>query len=271
MPQATILADTIFPPVHSLLRLDFNSEHSLPEVPYLYNERLSCLTRTWSAVLIVDIASLALQHGYGGWYDPRLWHLARMRASRNAVTLMAERYTTAIGSRLGQIRKCPVLDLEYTLWGGIVGEDGPGGIQLGDDGIGVAFAEFQEKPHNLRRKGILRAIYSKYNPADALEVIRSHPAMRLREQHFAAMRINWQDKVGNLRLITAELNIGIGRLAFLDNNPVGRPWGRQALPQVHVSDWPTDPAEYKTALLELAIGNFFRLALAEEETTVWEH
>jgi FkbH-like protein len=266
IPGAGVLLNTIFfPPLHSVLGLEFNSEYSLSEIPYLYNEHLARQVAAHPAISIVDIASLALLLGYERWYDPRMWYLARMRAGRKAIEGMAQRYAAVIGSRLGQIRKCLVLDLDNTLWGGIVGEDGPGGIVLGDEGVGLAYAEFQDEILNLRRKGILLAICSKNNGADALEAIRSHPAMRLREEHFAAIRINWEDKATNLRSISAELNIGLDSVVFLDDNPVERSWVREALPAVHVPEWPKDPSEYKTALLELAIEDFFQLALTDED------
>ncbi len=266
VPTASILLNTIFfPPLHSLLGLEFNSEYSQYEIPYFYNDHLARLVAPQPSISIVDIASLALLLGFERWYDPRMWYLARMRAGRKALEGMAQRYAAVIGSRLGQIRKCLVLDLDNTLWGGIVGEDGPGGILLGDEGVGLAYAEFQDEIVNLRRKGILLAICSKNNAADALEAIRSHPAMRLREEHFAAIRINWEDKASNLRSIAAELNIGLDSLVFLDDNPVERSWVREALPAVHVPEWPNDPSEYKTALLELAVEDFFQMTLTDED------
>jgi FkbH-like protein len=266
IPTASILLNTIFfPPLHSLLGLEFNSEYALYEIPYFYNDHLARLVAPQPSISIVDIASLALLLGFERWYDPRMWYLARMRAGRKALEGMAQRYAAVIGSRLGQIRKCLVLDLDNTLWGGIVGEDGPGGILLGDEGVGLAYAEFQDEIVNLRRKGILLAICSKNNVSDALEVIRSHPSMRLREEHFAAIRINWDDKASNLRSIAAELNIGLDSLVFLDDNPVERSWVREALPAVHVPEWPNDPSEYKTALLELAVEDFFQMTLTDED------
>src|SRR6185369_11270927 len=183
--------------------------------------------------------------GSAKWSDARLWYLARSRWSRLAVREVARRYAAAVAAQLGMMRKCLVLDLDNTLWGGIVGEDGAVGLRLGEEGPGRAYQEFQIALRALQRQGILLAINSKNNPEDALQVLRSHPGMRLQPEHFAAMRINWEEKAGNLRAIAAELNIGIDSLVFLDDNPAERAWVRDALPQVLVPEWPEDPAEFK--------------------------
>jgi FkbH-like protein len=112
---------------------------------------------------------------------------------------------------------------------------------------------------------VLLAICSKNNPEDALGIIRRHPAMRLREEHFAAIRINWEDKAANLRALAEELNIGVDGLVFLDDNPAERAWVRQSVPEVLVPDWPPDPAEYKTALLELSGRYFCALTITDED------
>jgi FkbH-like protein len=137
------------------------------------------------------------------------------------------------------------------MWGGIVGEDGPEGLQLGNSGLGNAFSEFQHALLQLSQRGFLLAVASKNNPADALEVLEKHPDMVLRPDNFACLKINWQDKPSNLREIARELNIGIDSLVFLDDNPVERSIMRQALPEVLTVELPSDPALYRRTLLEL--------------------
>jgi FkbH-like protein len=151
------------------------------------------------------------------------------------------------------------------LWGGLAGEDGLEGVKLGEQGAGLAFAEFQGELLNLYRKGFLLALCSKNNPQDALAIIRDHPSMRLREEHFAAMQINWEDKATNIRAIAEELNIGLDSLIFLDDNPAERAWVKQSIPEVLVPDWPTDPSEYKTKLLELSDRYLHKLKLTAED------
>ncbi len=266
LPGATVLLNTtVLSPKNTLAGLEYNSSFSLRDVISLYNSELGALARRTSNAVIVDVESLVTWTGYARWSDPRLWHLARMRLSREALQLLAEAYASAINSRYGRTRKCLVLDLDGTLWGGVVGEVGMAGIQLGEEGPGSAYKEFQAELLNLSRKGILLAVSSKNNPADALEVIRSHRSMLLRENCFAAMRINWEDKAANIRAIAQELNIGLDSLVFIDDSPVERTWVRQALPDVLVPEWPADASDFKGALLDLEGGPFLKLNVTAED------
>jgi FkbH-like protein len=266
LPESTVLLNTVaIDSLSTLVGLEYNSEYGLQDAANIYNAELSLLARRLHNVVIVDVASLAAGIGFENWRDSRMWYLARSRWSRQALHALADRYAATISARLGQSRKCVVVDLDNTLWGGVVGEDGLEGLRLGEDGIGRAYVEFQLELLNLYRKGVLLSICSKNNPDDALGVIRRHSAMRLREEHFAAVRINWEDKASNLRAIAEELNIGLDSLMFLDDNPAERAWIRQTAPEVLVPDWPADPAEYKTALLKLASQHFCTLAITAED------
>jgi FkbH-like protein len=266
LPRAGFFVNTIaFPPVNSLTGLEYNSEYSLAELACEYNRRLRALARERAAVAVVDTASVMAWIGYREWHDSRLWYLARSRWSRKAMRALAECYATAICGWAGLARKCIVLDLDNTLWGGIVGEDGPGGIVLAEEGLGLAFVEFQMELLNLHRKGILLAICSKNNPEDALAVIRSHPSMRLKEKHLAAMRINWEDKAANLHAIAGELNVGLDSLVFVDDNPAERSMVAEIVPEVLVPNWPSDPTEYKSALVQLSIREFPKIRITEED------
>jgi FkbH-like protein len=266
LPEATVFLNTVFfPPLNALTSLEYNSEYSLGDVAHAYNCRLAEIARSGPATVVIDIASLVAWLGFSAWRDPRLWCLARSRWSRQATQALAGRYAAAIAARMGRVRKCVVLDLDNTLWGGIIGEDGIQGIRLGEEGVGRAYAEFQAELLNLYRKGILLAICSKNNPDDALPVIRSHPGMRLREEHFAAVRINWEDKASNLRALAEELNIGLDSLVFIDDNPIERSWVREALPEVYVPEWPGDPGDFKFALLELALEHFQKFTITRED------
>lgn len=161
------------------------------------------------------------------------------------------------------MKKCIVLDLDNTLWGGIVGEDGRDGIQLSTTPPGAAFVAFQQGLRDLYDRGVILAINSANNPNDALEVIRTNPNMILKEQHFAAMRINWNDKVQNLRELANELNIGLDSMVFLDDSPHNRENVRNFLPEVETPDLPTDPVEYTKFLHSLPYFN--SIALTDED------
>jgi len=145
-------------------------------------------------------------------------------------------------------RKCLVLDLDDTVWGGVLAEDGMREVKLSDAYPGNCFKDFQRAIVSLTYRGILLAVNSKSNAEDALAMIRSHPDMVLREEHFSAIRINWSDKAENLRDIARELNLGLDALVFMDNNPVECEWVRQACPEVLVVQLPEQPHAYRTVL-----------------------
>jgi FkbH-like protein len=149
------------------------------------------------------------------------------------------------------MKKCLVLDLDNTLWGGIVGEEGVSGIQVGLSGQGGSFVAFQQVILDLYNQGVILAINSKNNFDDAMRVFREHPNMVLKEHHFAAVRINWNDKAENIRDIARELNIGLDALVFLDDDHVNRVSVRLAHPEVATPDLPEHPEQYAKFLLDL--------------------
>jgi len=156
-----------------------------------------------------------------------------------------------------------VLDLDNTLWGGIIGEDGLSGICLGDAPPGNAYAAFQRRLKGLTRRGVLLAINSRNNPEDAIEALETHPDMVLRPEDFAAMRINWKSKVENIREIARELNLRLDALAFWDDDPAERERMRAMVPEVLTIEVPRDPALYERTLAQAA--EFDALALTEED------
>ena len=266
LPKALIILNTTaVAPLNALTGLEYNSEYGTHDALDDYNRSIAAFANENAGVAVVDAAGLAATMGFERWRDSRMWYLARLRHSRQALEALAERYAATIGAHLGRIRKCIALDLDNTLWGGIIGEDGFEGIKLGEESIGLAFAEFQQELLNLYRKGVLLALCSKNNPQDALQVIRERPGMRLREEHFAAVRINWEDKASNLRALAGELNIGLDSFVFIDDNPVERTWVRQSAPEVLVPEWPADPVEYKSSLLGLSAEHFLKLRITAED------
>jgi FkbH-like protein len=197
------------------------------------------------------------------WHDERKWLTMRMPIAADGIACLAREYLRYVLPILGCTRKALVVDLDNTLWGGIIGEDGIQGIKLGADYPGAAFVALQRVILDLYQRGIILAICSKNNPEDALGVLREHPGMLLRPEHFAVLCINWNDKVGNLREIAEELNIGTDALAFLDDNPVERERVRSEMPEVYVIELPSDPMDYAAALQRCPV--FERLALSTED------
>jgi FkbH-like protein len=214
--------------------------------------------------LVVDTAFLATKVGLDQWNDARGWHKAKLPASLEAIPLYADYICRLLGAARGKARKCLVLDLDNTLWGGIIGDDGLDGIALGQNSaVGEAHVALQRFILDLRRRGVILAVCSKNEDAAARSPFREHPEMVLKEDHIAVFIANWSDKANNLREIAATLNIGTDSLVFLDDNPVERGQVREVLPEVAVPELTDDPAEY-IGLLANA-GYFEAVGLSEED------
>jgi exopolysaccharide biosynthesis WecB/TagA/CpsF family protein len=180
------------------------------------------------------------------------WHIGKVGLSPAVFAEAAHDIRAALRGLRGQARKLIVLDLDDTLWGGVVGEVGWPELKLGGhDAEGESFAEFQRRLKALSRRGVLLAIASKNDEAVALEAIDRHPEMILKAEDFSARRINWGDKAQSIVEIARELNLGLGSVVFIDDSPVERSRVRAALPEVYVPDWPQDKLLYTSALLEL--------------------
>jgi FkbH-like protein len=211
------------------------------------NARLAESLRALPLCYLLDVGGTTSRAG-GLRDNAKLRHLASMRLPPEALPGLADAYVRYIVPVKGLTKKCVVLDLDNTLWGGIIGEGSKDEILLGHTSPGSEFVEFQEFLRSLSARGILLALNSKNNPDDALEAIRTHEAMVLRETDFSAIRINWKPKPENMISIAEELNIGVESLVFVDDNPDEREQMRQLLPQVLTVDLPKDPALYRSVL-----------------------
>jgi len=199
-------------------------------------------------VAVVDCDRLAALIGKRRWFDARYWHFAKQGVALDALPLLARHTVAVVAARLGLTRKCLVLDLDNTLWGGIVGEDGLDGLRLGDTAEGEAFQAFQESILTLKNRGVVLAVCSKNNEADAKEVFERHPSMRIALDDIAVFVADWRPKPEQLRTVAAELDIGLDALVFVDDNPVEREAVRQLLPEVDVIRLPDEPADFVQAL-----------------------
>lgn len=227
------------------------------------NSSLRALCRSFPGVYVFDYDGLTSMYGKSAWTDSRMWHMARMAVSPHQLPHLAGEYVRYLVNIAGMTRKCLILDLDGTLWGGIVGDDGMGGIKLGTTYPGSAYVDFQRAVLDLYRRGIILAICSKNDPETALEVIDKHPNMVLRREHFASMRINWADKAANIREIVQELNIGIDGVVFLDDNPAEVELVRAALPEVLSYRMPAQPEEFVAFLRSLPV--FDMLTVTDED------
>jgi FkbH-like protein len=227
------------------------------------NRELRRIAAGFHGVFALDYDALVARHGSEHWHDERKWLMARLPIAANHLIHMAREWMRFIVPLSGRTAKVLVVDLDNTLWGGVIGEDGMTGIKVGPEYPGAAYQALQRALLDLSRKGILLAVCSKNNLDDAMEALEKHPGMLVRAKHFAAMRINWTDKAQNLREIAQELNVGIDALAFLDDNPFEREQVRAALPEVTVIDLGKNPLEYASAVRNCAV--FERLTLSPED------
>jgi FkbH-like protein len=201
-------------------------------------------------VALVDVEALATQVGVADWYDRSQYMTARLPFASDCVPLYAEHVLRLVAAIRGRSRKVLVLDLDNTLWGGVIGDDGIDGIRLGQgDPRGEAFLDVQRAVIALRQRGVLLAVCSKNDEAVALKAIREHPEMLLREADFSAFQINWADKATNLEILAQRLALGLESFVFLDDNPFERAQVRQAVPEVLVPELPSDPAAYSRVLM----------------------
>ena len=227
------------------------------------NERLRVLADA-ASVDIVAVDDWARRTGDAAWHDPALWHRSKQEVAPMAAPLYGELVARIIAARQGRSSKCLVLDLDNTIWGGVIGDDGLDGIVLGQgSALGEGFTAVQEYARDLARRGVILAVCSKNDEANALEAFDKHPEMVLRRADIASFKANWVDKASNIRAIAQELNIGLDALVFLDDNPFERALVRQELPMVAVPEVPDDPALVPHVLA--AAGYFEAVAVTAED------
>ena len=208
-------------------------------------------------VFVFDYNNFMSSLGKKAVFNRKLYYLADMKIDPACLPALAEQYLSYVKPLKSLTKKCLVLDLDNTLWGGVIGEDGLEKIKLGPTPEGRPFWEFQRHLLALFNRGVILAINSKNNPADAGAVFKKHPHMILKEKHFAAIRINWDDKVANLKAIAKELNLGLDSFVFMDDDKLNRELVKSQLPEVLVVDLPADPALYPQTLLALDDFNSF--------------
>jgi FkbH-like protein len=261
---AVPIVQTVAPPPEALFgALDRIVPGSPFDLVQRLNRRLAA-TFTGAQGILLDVARLAETVGTADWFDPALWNLAKAPFALDWLPLYAEHLCRLLAAIKGKSRKCLILDLDNTVWGGVIGDDGLDGILLAQgDAAGEAFLSLQRYALALRERGIVLAVSSKNEDAVARRVFREHPEMLIREDHIAVFQANWQDKATNIASIAAELCLGLDAMVFVDDNPVERERVRQALPAVAVPELPDDPALYARTLA--AAGYFEAIAFSEED------
>jgi FkbH-like protein len=214
-------------------------------------------------VHVLDYDALVARHGRANWSDESRWLIMRLPVAMENLHHLSDEWLKYLVPMSGRIAKALVVDLDNTLWGGVLGEDGSDGIQLDGEYPGAAYQAVQQVLLDLSRRGVILAVCSKNDEADALKVIESHPGMLLGPDSFSVLKINWQDKATNIQAIADELNIGTDAIAFLDDNPAERLWVRQSLPEVCVIELSDDALSFADALRWTPV--FERLGLSSED------
>ena len=229
-------------------------DRSVPGAPAQVVARLNdrlCEAAMQDGVLLLDVARASARDGIHAWFDLGRWLQGKLEIAPQAAPLYGDMVARILAAQRGLSKKCLVLDLDNTLWGGVIGDDGLGGIVIGEgSAAGEAYLGLQRYVMQLKERGIILAVCSKNDVNSAEAVFYEHPQMLLRRADFAAFLANWDDKVENLKAIATRLNIGLDSLVFVDDNPVERARIRQSLPMVAVPELPDDPAQYVRCLAD---------------------
>ena len=227
------------------------------------NERLRQVTLT-AGVDLLALDRRAARDGLFSWFNPALWHRSKQEVAPAAAPVYGDLVGRLLATKQGLSYKCLVLDLDNTLWGGVIGDDGLEGVVLGQGSAsGEAYVAVQEYAREQARRGVILAVCSKNDDAVAREPFEKHPDMVLKIGDIACFVANWQDKASNLRHIAERLNIGIDSLVFLDDNPFERTLIRQELPMVAVPEVSEDAALYPYTLADA--GYFESLVVTDED------
>ena len=244
--------------------IENKSEFGLHELINEFNKSLAELTKKNNSLFIFDFNQFVLKYGENNIFNYKQFFLGDIQISFDYIPFLANYMFAYIKPVLGLNKKCIVLDLDNTLWGGIIGEDGFNGIELGHTPNGKAYVEFQKKLLSLWQQGIILAINSKNNFEDAMKVINEHPNMILKEEHFASIQINWNDKALNLKQISNEINIGTDSMVFFDDDKLNQERIKQEFPLVLTVELTKDPSDYVKILEELK--EFDVLSRTEEDS-----
>jgi FkbH-like protein len=262
--SAVCIFQSFAPPVETLFgSLDRALPGTLRSLLDGVNQGLAAFVQD-SGDLLLDVAAVAETVGLADWHDPQLWNMAKLPFSDLLIPLYADYVARMIAALRGKARKVLILDLDNTVWGGVIGDDGLEGIQIAQgDARGEAHLAVQRMALDLRQRGIVLAVCSKNTDEVARVPFEKHPEMLLKLKDIAVFQANWSDKATNIQAIAKELSLGLDAMVFLDDNPVERGLVRQILPQVAVPELPEDPAWYARTLS--AAGYFEAVALSGED------
>ena len=218
--------------------------YQIRKLNYLLEEEMS----KRNDVYPLDLLSIQIKMGLNEFYDTVLYYSSKMSVTLDAICYISKNVTDIIKTYNGKIKKAIILDLDNTLWGGVIGDDGLGGIEIGELGSGHVFSDFQRWLKQLKDRGILLCVCSKNEEDIAKEPFIKHEEMILKLEDFSMFVANWEDKASNIRNIQKNLNIGMDSIVFIDDNPFERNLVRELIKDITVPELPSDPANYLTFL-----------------------
>jgi FkbH-like protein len=250
---------------------DFHHEASLKNSEMQLNARLAAMARVRLNLLVLDLDILFRRHGEDSLISNAFWYVGRVRYTAKMFDLLGQTIKRAVNAHAQKSRKVLALDLDNTLWGGIVGEVGALGITLGDDGTGRCFRDFQRALKAIRKTGVLLVIVSKNNASDVDEVFEKNKMMVLNREDFVMIHANWQSKAENLVAIADALNLGVDSFVFIDDNPVEREEVTRFLPEIMVPTFPSRPEDLTNWFFrEVVSPHFGKYVITPEDSTKTE-
>lgn len=255
--DVVFIINSIVLPIHSVAHFFTDNSVSFFDIESCINAEIKKVRKRRKNFLVIDWQAIVKNHGYSRLHDDKFWYLGRIKLNNKAFSLLAESYRDQLRAYHGEIKKVLVLDLDNTLWGGVIGEDGPSAIKLSEDGKGKIFRDFQKIIKLLKQIGIILCINSKNNEEDVKPIFKNHPMMILKLDDFIIKKINWNDKTSNMQEIANELNLGLESFVFIDDNPTEREYVKKSLPAVAVPEFPEDIATLRTWFFESVVYKYF--------------
>ena len=262
LPRATVFVSTIDVPHDRIQPLASTRFERAWE--YAWWTELQLLAQTYDTVYPFELKDLIERFGRDAFYSRKMWYAGAIPYSAAGYAAIESEFLELVEAFDRPRQKCLALDLDGTLWGGIVGEDGPGGIQLGDSGIGAIYKDFQRRLKEIKETGVLLAVLSKNNPEDVDAVFEKHPHMILKKDDFISLAVNWNDKASNLEDVAKSLNIGADSFVFVDDRQVEQQAMRMMRPEVSVAGFPHEK-ELLPTWAAFLFRNYFFLPRATRE------
>ena len=241
-----------------------DDDHTLQTAVAEYNNAIYAAEASYKNVKVIDITEFTRKYNASELFDWKFYFISQMGMNPKLNKDFKAWWERKLNSISLKRKKCLVLDLDNTLWGGVLGEEGIEGIRIGGDYPGKAFLYWQEALLELSRNGVILTVCSKNNEQDVLDAWEKNPFMVLKKNHFAAYRINWTDKATNIKELAAELNIGLDSIVFVDDNPTERELIRQMLSMVEVPDFPAQPYDLMPFFRQL-VEDYFKVYSVTDE------